>query len=191
MKLELFYPLKNPFFVTQKFGENLSPLYKELGLLGHNGWDIIGQYGQLVRAAHDGIVTFSGEGGSGGLGVVVRTFNKREYNGGEVFFKSIYWHLKPGSIRVKASQEVKVGDILGEADTTGSAKGAHLHFGLKPIKQGEAEWVWENVEQNNGYKGAIDPAPYWNGYYAENAQQVLGILQKIIDLLNQFLKGRR
>lgn len=184
-KLELFYPIKNPFFVTQKFGDNLVPLYKQLGMLGHNGWDAIGEIGQPIYAAHDGIVTFAGEDGSGGLGIVVRTLDKFEYQGGESYFKSIYWHCKTGSFAVKAGEIVKVGQKLAECDTTGLAQGSHLHFGLKPLAQGEQEWQWTNLEQNNGYLGAIDPAPYWNGYFAVDAPQVLGIMRAMIELLKK------
>ena len=194
-KLELWYPIKNPFFVTQKFGENLNDFYATLGMKGHNGWDIVGNTGQLIRAAHDGIITFAGEDGSSGLGVVVRTNEQYQYNGGEAHYKSIYWHCKAGSIRVRAGDFVKIGDVLAECDTTGKATGSHLHFGLKPVFQGEEEWNWWNAEQDNGYFGAIDPAPYWNGYYAENHLTVIGIYNQLIIALSQLvellkIKGR-
>lgn len=186
MKLELYYPLKNPSRVTQKFGENLIPLYKELKMSGHNGWDIFGNTGQVIRAAHDGVVVFTGEDGSGGLGVVVRTLNQREYMGAETYFKTIYWHCLPGSFFVKAGDIVKCGDPLAKCDTTGLATGAHLHFGLKPVKQGEQDWQWFNLEQDNGYFGAIDPDPYWKGMYAEDyrsiSDQISLISKKVAEL---------
>lgn len=77
MKLQLFYPLK-PFFQTQNFGENKIPLYKQLGMLGHNGLDQVGKYGQIVRAAHDGLVTYAGIDGKEGYGVVIRTLEPRD-----------------------------------------------------------------------------------------------------------------
>ena len=184
-KFELWYPLKNPLLVTQRFGENLVPLYANMGMKGHNGWDIVGLEGQRCRAAHDGIVTFAGEDGSGGLGIVIRTKEKFWYENQWVYFKTIYWHLKPGSIIVKASQEVKVGDIIAQCDTTGLATASHLHFGLKPLLQGEQEWEWGNLLQTNGYLGAIDPAPFWNYYYAEDAQGRMAIMNKMIEILKK------
>lgn len=74
--------------------------------------------------------------------------------------KTIFWHLKKGTLKVTASQKVKTGDLIAEADNTGMSTGSHLHFGLKPVYQGENAWDWTNADQNNGYKGAIDPAPY-------------------------------
>ena len=108
------------------------------------------------------------------------------------YAKSIYWHLKPNTFAVKAGQKVKTGDILARADNTGLSTGTHLHWGLKPVYKGEEDWNWWNVEQENGYKGSIDPAPYLNGIYAEDKlklslyQQLLLAYQKLLDKM----KGR-
>ena len=186
-KLELWYPVKNPFIISQRFGENQVPLYKELGMLGHNGWDIVGNYGQIIRAAHEGIVTFTGEDGSGGLGVVIRTQNQYDYNGGRAYFKSIYWHCKPQSFRVKVGDTVDIGTVLAECDTTGKASNSHLHFGLKPVNKGEEDWQWYNIEQDNGYLGAIDPISYWNGNYAVDAMLILSILKSMVEALKKLI----
>lgn len=171
-KLQLSYPLDLPFGVTQKFGENQLALYKDtLGLKGHNGMDMSAKNGTPVYATHDGEVTFAGEDGSGGLGVVIRTLEPHDYEGGTALIKSIYWHLKHGSIIVTANQKVKKGEKIGEADNTGLSTGDHLHFGIKPIAQGEQAWQWNNVEQTNGYNGAIDPSPYFDGTYPKNYTQ--------------------
>jgi len=193
-KLELWYPIKNPMYIAQGFGENLISLYKELGMVGHNGIDMVGYEGQAIYAAHDGVVTFAGDDGSAGLGVVIRTHDRRQYKDGESYFKTIYWHCKRGSILVRPDQYVKVGQKIAECDTTGFATGSHLHFGLKPIAPGEEDWMWSNIEQTNGYFGAIDPAPYWNGYYAVDAPLVMGTLKLLVEalkkLLGLFKKGR-
>lgn len=169
MKLPLCYPLNLPFGITQKFGENQLAVYKDqLGLQGHNGIDMSAKNGTPVYAMHDGIVTFAGTDGSGGLGVVIRTTEKFDYDGGNAFIKSIYWHLKTGSIIVKPDELVKAGQKIGEADNTGLSTGDHLHIGIKPIYQGEQAWQWFNQEQTNGYNGAIDPNPYFNGTYPKD-----------------------
>lgn len=164
-QLKLFYPVAN-FSIIQHFAENKEYYHNLLGIEGHNGLDIFATDGTPVYAAHDGEVTFAGEDGSGGLGVVIRTLEPFEYKGQEVFYKTIYWHLKVNSILVKPNQKVKAGDKIAEADNTGLSTGSHLHFGLKPIAQGEQPWLWSNLEQTNGYGGAIDPEPYLNGEYA-------------------------
>lgn len=177
-KLELFYPIK-PFTVTQGFGRNDYFDYTKICsgeqcLSGHNGLDCIrgwvnGKFyetdGCYVRAAHDGVVTYAGMDSKEGVGIVLRTKEPYDYNGIPTYFKTIYWHLKP-LVHVVVGQEVFVGDILGEADNTGMSTGSHLHFGLKPIAQRENEWDWINLEQNNGYFGAINPLPFFNRKYA-------------------------
>ena len=184
MKLELFYPLK-PFQTTQKFGENLNGFYRELGMLGHNGIDMVGTTGQTIYAAHDGVVTFTGEDGSGGLGVVVRTTELFEWNGEFHNFKSIYWHCLPNSFKVKPGDIVKAGTPLAQCDSTGKVTGPHLHFGIKPMLQGDSDYEWIPSVLENGYKGAIDPQPFFNGYYAVDAQVVQKILATLKELLQK------
>lgn len=189
MKLELFYPIK-PYKLSQSFGENRNTLYKELGMFGHNGHDIPCPTGTPIYAAHEGEITYAGVDSSGGYGVVIRTLEQfNDIKGTPSYWKTIYWHLIK-TIPVKVGQKVKPGDIIGYGDTTGRATGSHLHFGLKPIAQGENEWTWMNIQQNNGYFGAVDPNPYFVGYYSVDAQKIYNILRSIIMILSDFLKGR-
>lgn len=159
-KLKLYSPLKD-FFITQKFGENATPIYGQLGLVGHNGLDMRAPDSTPVYASHDGRVTFAGYDGSGGLGVVIRTNEEMELlDGSTSYIKSISWHLKKNSLLVTGGQQVVAGQQIAQADNTGLSTGSHLHFGLKPIAKGENDWTWLNTEQTNGYMGAIDPQPY-------------------------------
>jgi murein DD-endopeptidase MepM/ murein hydrolase activator NlpD len=177
--IELWYPVKAP--VSQKFGaENtapdLMPTYRKYGLAGHNGWDFVCPVGTPVRATHDGKIVYCGLDGANGNLVTILGDG----------FKTLYGHLSV--FKVQAGAEVKAGDIIALSGNTGASTGPHLHFGVKPVVQGEQEWVWWNEQPNNGYFGAVDPAKYWNNYYAENAPQVVGILSQIISLLTNYLK---
>ena len=220
-KLELFFPVK-PFRIFQKFGENSAclrndpfsiitkigtvcptgyvDLYPTLGLKGHNGLDIPAS-GILVHASHDGLVTFAALDATGGWTVAVRTHDKREYGGGEAHYKTIYCHLLQ-NLLVRAGQSVHVGDPLGYADTTGKVSGPHLHFGLKPVYLGEQDWQMGNAEQNNGYFGAIDPEPFFNGLYAEDfagfqaqlkliASKIAELAVKVVKILNLWNQKHR
>jgi murein DD-endopeptidase MepM/ murein hydrolase activator NlpD len=181
--LRLYYPCK-PYRLFQKFGEcdpQVCHIYQnQLGLKGHNGEDVIAQTGTVLRAAHDGIVTFAGEDGSAGYGVVIRTDKEYAHKDGKAFYKSIYWHLFPSGIYVKAGQKVQTGDVIALSDNTGMSTGPHLHFGCKPMYKGEQDWEWTNAEQDNGYKGAVDPSPYWTGIHAEDYGPAITAYQKLL-----------
>lgn len=188
-KFELYFPLK-PWNLLQGWGTN-GKWYQANGIniLGHNGLDAVASNGQAVRAAHDGEVVYAGVDSKEGWGVVVRTIEPFDYpviNETGVYFKTIYWHLIK-EIPVKVGQKVKVGDLIGYADNTGFSTGTHLHFGLKPQVKGENDWTWANIENQNGYLGAIDPTLYFNNYYAEDSQKVVAILQAMIEIYKQIL----
>jgi murein DD-endopeptidase MepM/ murein hydrolase activator NlpD len=181
MKLELYYPVK-PFIVGQKFGETaFLSYYKDNGITfaGHNGLDLAALHGQEVRAAHDG-TCYPEVDSKQGHGVVLITDVPCEYKGGTAFFKTIYWHLID-NIVVKWGQQVKAGDLLGYADSTGLSTGDHLHFGLKPMT-GKDPYEGLNLEQQNGYMGAIDPMPYFNGKFADDLNPNKFIFSKDLEL---------
>lgn len=207
MKLPLYYPTK-PFSVFQKFGENFAcisedgdkkvitktapvcpvgyvDLYKTLGLSGHNGLDIPILIGNSIRSAHDGTVISAYLDPNSGWTVGVKTLIKYEYGAEEAYFKTIYCHGLP-NVPVKIGQQIKCGDVVLYADTSGLASGPHLHFGLKPVAINEADGALANIEQNNGYYGAIDPMPYFTGYFAEDYSRII-IIQKLIELYRKLL----
>lgn len=182
MKLQLSSPV-TPFSVNQGWGLN-GAYYQAngIGIIGHNGLDLMAYHGQPVYAAHDGTAFYEIDDGQG-HGIVIISDQPYDYKGGQAFFKSIYWHLADP---VKERQydsliyhhgansgvgtPVKRGDQIGWADSTGLSTGDHLHFGLKPIQNGAAPSIgdapdvgigaWVNIEAGNGYAGAIDPTPY-------------------------------
>ena len=196
-ELCLYKPL-HPFTGTQGFGQNLISLYKELGLLGHNGFDAVRGYvngiyyeteGANVRAAHDGEVIFTGSDSSGGYFVELRTLEMFiDKKGIPHFWKTIYYHLRP-IIKVRAGQKVRVGDILGLADNTGRSNGSHLHFGLKRIAQGINEWTWTTLDYDNGYWGGVDPLPYFDSKTAYEwkiqFEQIMGNILNFIALFQK------
>jgi murein DD-endopeptidase MepM/ murein hydrolase activator NlpD len=196
MKFELTYPcaphvvnqgfgVNAAYYQAHIVDSNGKPLIK-----AHNGLDLKAKHGQPVYAAHEGIAYFETDA-NGGEGVVVITSQPFDYKGSQAYFKSIYWHfcdygkepqfkspvLDYQQKNAGKPMPVKKGDLIGYADNTGLSTGDHCHFGLKPIKPGtpfadtwDAADVgignWVNVENSNGYLGAIDPTPYFNGHYA-------------------------
>lgn len=134
---------------------------------------------------------------------------------GFAHFKTIYWHLCDPLKEPKYASpiffaaghhvnsgkgvKVKAGDLIGYADSTGFSGGDHLHFGLKPVSAGvplDDAWQdapdvgigqWENIEDGNGYLGSINPTPYFNGFFAPQAGQVVSLREKLLALLRQYL----
>src|SRR3990167_10668838 len=126
-RLELWIPVKGK--LIQQFGVN-GEFYQANGIdvLGHPGLDFICFDKEPIYATHDGLA-YTSKDSKEGLGVVVITKDVFDYNDEEAYFKTIYWHLHSWS--VKDGQEVKVGDLLGYADSTGFSTGTHLHYALK------------------------------------------------------------
>ena len=166
MKLVLQYPVKD-VTINQRFGENATDVYKSLGMVGHNGIDFHAPTGTPILAAHNGTVVFAGLDGSNGNLVVIKTDEQYDYLEGRAYYKTLYGHLKTGSICVHADQKVSAGQQIALSNNTGKSQGSHLHFGLKPVMQGESEWQWFNLEQDKGYNGAIDPMPFFAGGLVE------------------------
>jgi len=163
MKLILKHPTKK-VQINQGFGDKTDPTmlpkYIAIGLKGHNGLDYQAPEGTPIMAMHDGTVTYAGLDGSNGNLIVIMTDRMFDYKDGEAFAKTYYGHLQTGSFKVTAGTKVKCGDVIACAGNTGMSFGAHLHMGLKWVRQGEQPYIWYNLDNADGYNGASDPTPY-------------------------------
>ena len=113
----------------------------------HKGLDIAqaGISGKKVVAAASGTVT---------IGCSTCTHNYAKYKNGKVYscgcgygygnyviidhgvsggkyYRTVYAHLKPGSITVSTGQKVNQGQKIGAVGTTGNSSGYHLHFEIR------------------------------------------------------------
>ncbi len=86
----------------------------------HHGVDIAQEAGTPIKAAADGIVTFSGNKPIYGNTVIIRHNDGRE---------TLYAHAQ--SILVHKNQKVRKGQIIALVGTTGRTTGPHLHFEVK------------------------------------------------------------
>ena len=174
-------------FLTQRFGENKVPFYKDMGMNGHNGWDWASRDGEKIYwdcTDCEGKVLALHTDRSGGLGVDIITTDK------DGTFKHRFWHLK--NFKCKPGDVLGTGDLIGQADNTGLSTGAHLHRGLKRVKQLKSG-KYINIDQDNGYFGGTDIEPYFfkNIYvkdYVINLTGQVTILTKVVYLIKQFLK---
>ena len=113
-------PLKGK--INSDFGYRKDPFKHRTGF--HSGIDIDASYGQSIVATADGKVIKASWQSSYGKTVVIKHENG---------YETLFGHLS--KITVKEGDEVKVGDVIGKAGSTGRSTGTHLHYEV--IKDGK------------------------------------------------------
>ena len=157
---QMGYPLKgiNPGSISQGFGENATTFYKDLGLRGHNGIDFSVPIGTELYATFDGTIEEARTWPSGGVGIYLVSRSKGTGDQ-SIRLRAIYWHLS--GVAVKKGDMVSKGQLIGYSGNTGRyTTGPHLHFGIKPYYKSGEEW---KAATSNGYWGAVDPMPMFEG----------------------------
>ncbi len=195
--MKICRPLKNNI-INQRFGRKnthttLLPFYNSLGLYGHNGIDFNATLGDKVYWNCDlkGEVIGIQTDIKLGYGVIILTKEKNK------IIKHRHWHFL--AIYCKIGQILESGDLMGWADSTGYSTGHHDHYDIKP--QIEVNGVLKNEFQNNGYRGAIDPMPFYSNMfildYVMELKRIEGRIAVIIEIIkrmresfNLLLKGR-
>lgn len=104
--------------VNSTFGWRTDPLQGQPKF--HAGQDLRAAYGDEVRAAAGGVVTFAGERGGYGLMVVV------DHGGGT---ESRYAHLSVAE--VQPGMVVQAGQAIARSGNSGRSTGPHLHFEVR------------------------------------------------------------
>jgi murein DD-endopeptidase MepM/ murein hydrolase activator NlpD len=104
--------------ITATFGERLDPFSREEAF--HTGIDIASHFGDAIRSAADGAVTFVGERpGYGNLIIIDHGFG----------YTTLYAHLSKFTTVLGA--DVKRGDVIGYEGQSGRATGPHLHYEIR------------------------------------------------------------
>jgi Peptidase family M23 len=184
--LELYYPVKDPINQTNLFGANPAQ-YAPLGQKGHPGNDFESVSGTPLYAPCDGDAFYTTDK-YGGDGIWIRTPNNAspQYN-------VILWHMWPkGSAQYPfqiptdgSVTPVKAGQLLGYTDNSGApveSTGPHLHLGVIPCDDTGAA-----LNPNNGFDGCVDPAPFFNGEYAEDIAVKAAVVEKssqVVELIS-------
>lgn len=104
--------------VTSHYGWRTDPLNGQHRF--HAGQDLRAAYGQDVRAATDGVVTFAGEQSGYGLVVVVSHASGLETR---------YAHLS--TAEVAPGDRVNAGSVIARSGNSGRTTGPHLHFEVR------------------------------------------------------------
>lgn len=178
-KLELYYPAK-PYVETQAWGI-YNPAYLQFGFSKHNGRDFLLGTNKSLYAPCDSVVLGTGyvEKGAGNY-ISLRTAGKVSFNDmADSYVTLVFMHME--SISVKAGQTLKAGDFLGIADNTGFSTGPHTHLACY-----RSDELGNKLDKNEA-NGTFDHYPYFNRYYAQDAQKVVLILKKIIELYKKII----
>lgn len=165
----LAMPFRGSYTLILRFGEKpptdqLTKLYQQWHIVGHNGIDYALPLGTSVLACDRGRVIASGERGDFGICITLA----------HVWGTSIYAHLQ--EIRVSIDNEVAIGLCIGLSGSTGATTGPHLHFGIQPLHPNE----------DNGYGGFIDPYPY----FAQGVREKRENLENKLRFYEQKLAGK-
>lgn len=91
-------------------------LYQYMGWGPHKGIDIPLNEGEEIFAVADGTVVRISDSVTQGLGIVLKHPN----------LETVYWHNKQNLVVL--GQQVKAGDLIAYADSTGFSTGHHIHF---------------------------------------------------------------
>ncbi len=188
--------------ITQYFGENPS-LYARMGMKGHNGVDLVAEHGTLMLAVEKGRVV-EVKNDPNGYGKHARFITSRSYNG--LNLEWTYGHCD--DILVEVGMPVEEGEPIAVMGNTGfvvSGKtpfwkfnpyaGTHLHLGCRLVEKSAYGWAYPGSsvkirvpEYENGYKGAIDPLPYFDVKTTPNVANLeaqVSLLTRVVELLKQ------
>ncbi|MGC1309978.1 MAG: M23 family metallopeptidase [Phormidesmis sp.] len=123
---EAAYPDGQPVIgqakVSSEFGLRGNPFGG--GYEIHEGIDFVGEYGDIIAATGDGVVTLAGYHGGYGNSVTV------DHGNG---YETLYAHMS--EVKVNVGEAVKRGQIVGYIGSTGRSSGPHLHYSLYKDKK--------------------------------------------------------
>lgn len=212
----LHSPVPVPFTLHQPFGENRACISNTTGkvitcdgnnppagyrsvysqMKGHNGLDIGATSWQPCYNSQKGTVAEVSTEEARGLGVGVVTTDKYfcTETGKPENFIIRYWHFWSNNVVV--GQEVDTGFLVGYCGSTGYSSGVHLHLEIKPVKvrlKNGKYYSHTNILQDNGYFGAVDPAPYMSELYVLDFisvyKQIKELIARLSDLIADKLRG--
>src|SRR5262249_22119854 len=144
------------FVLTSPFGSRVSPFTRTSET--HKGLDLSAPTGTSVYATADGVVSFAGRVALRDSVPWWRFGNVIVVNHADRFL-TIFGHLD--TIKVRAGQQVRQGEIIGSVGSTGWSTNSHLHYEVR-----------SDLEQPGSYL-PIDPRIYILNYQWNNEASLL------------------
>ena len=133
--MELLQPWPDPYTVNKRspYGPRVHPITGKRTF--HHGIDIACPIGTPLTAGADGEVVHKGNGGSGGVTLIIKHADNMH---------TVYYHLqKPSHLRV--GEKVAAGQVCALSGNTGASTGPHLHYELR---------------KSRNWGDTVDPMPY-------------------------------
>ena len=190
MLMNYLFPIKSPYRITQKFGENKLD-YSQFGLKGHNGVDVAVPRGTPILCPFNGTIfelKDDTDAGGSGYGNYTRI---RFVDSGRAYQWTFGHHLP--NTGWKVGDDIYQGDVIAMVNSTGFSTGDHLHFGVREIDNSG-----NVLNYSNGYLGYIDPMPFFeevpdeiyavDEYYGQKPSLVRELYWKVIH--QAYAKGR-
>ena len=152
--------------LTQGFYDNKSPIYKEMGMRWHGGYDWVTHPDEKVYfdCSARGTVLNTEIDRAGGLGVNIITESK------EGIFKHRYWHLK--DFAVKAGDVLETADLIGVSDNTGLSTGNHLHRDRKEMIK-DQYGSYKIKDRDNGSYGTVSMDLVFKNIFVKDHMETL------------------
>lgn len=116
-------PVVGKVEVSSEFGIRGNP-FGGGGYEVHEGIDFVGEVGDIIAAAGDGVVIESGRKGGYGITVVI------DHGYG---YETLYAHMS--ETKVNKGDRIKRGQIIGYIGSTGRSSGPHLHYSIYENKK--------------------------------------------------------
>jgi murein DD-endopeptidase MepM/ murein hydrolase activator NlpD len=149
-------PLRGDDFVlTSPFGSRRSPFTKKLDF--HGGIDLAAREGTPIYAPADGKVSFAGRYPLRQSVAWWRYGNMVSLRHGDRFI-TLFGHMQ--EVKVRTSQDVKQGDLLGTVGNTGWSTNPHLHYEVRRL-------------DDEGNFGPVDPRIYMLDHRWRDEEQLL------------------
>lgn len=176
----------NNHYITLDYGNTYSngSFHKGIDLVAS---DVANKGGDYIVAFADGTVTSCVNSFSGTTDDTKTTASMGNYviidhgNG----YKTRYMHMLKGSVKVKAGDKVKKGQVIGYMGNTGNSSGRHLHFDISYNKSTFGGYI-----SNSRYY--LDPKPYLKGLKAfGKIETVANDTSKYVVNVKTFLNVRK